>query len=690
MKRSYRPRAVDDLLHLFGEIGGYSRRSVKEAGALPWALAGVGGAAFGCLAALGLHWAASRAVSAPLVGSYWVTRILCSRFLAFVLCTAFSVAYFQNKALIGDNGILPARALLLRADGHVRQKIQTSNLDQPGFLSRLRRGIIRIETLPTLLWLSEDWHQLDVWLDRLALGGGFLSFTILLRGGATFWEWMLIWVVYHSINSIGQRFYGFGWEAQLLETVFLAALASPAGILDCWWPFGAFPTSAAPPLVAVWAFRWMVFRIMLGAGLIKLRGASCWLDLTAMCHHLETQPIPNPLTRFFHLQPRWLLLSLTASNHVIELWMVWLVLLPFSWAQAAFGATHVLFQVSLILTGNLSFLNWLTIVPGIYCFDDAMLVGLLPEFLAHPLAQRVLAANVPASAAVVWIGYFRSAVVFAFLAWLSVPVYYNLLGTRGGARQRMNSSFSRALAVPSDCRQLCRWVSSWCGCQGRTSRAEASQNDESDQAAKRRKLTTEDQDEAYLQLELQSLRLLNTYGAFGSVTKERVEIIFEGFDSESKAWLPYVFKAAVDDPHKRPTWFSPYHYRLDWCRWIASCRGRYANGLQEQWIISLVGKLLEGDEGVRKLLARPPLRGDPFEGRAPPEVVRARLFAYKFKTPPLRAEDPYWLREHVGDYLPQLTWGMIAPSLFQWGFIPSLFDDADDDYDSGTSYSPSQ
>ena len=36
-------------------------------------------------------------------------------------------------------------------------------------------------------------------------------------------------------------------------------------------------------------------------------------------------------------------------------------------------------QVVLIISGNLSFLNWLTIVPSLACFDDATLGGLFPS-----------------------------------------------------------------------------------------------------------------------------------------------------------------------------------------------------------------------------------------------------------------------------------------------------------------------
>ena len=140
------------------------------------------------------------------------------------------------------------------------------------------------------------------------------------------------------------------------------------------WPSVPETRAAA---VGLWLFRWLIFRIMLGAGLIKMRGDPCWRDLTALYYHFETQPIPNPLSRFFHFLPHWICrrasCSITSPN--------WLRRgLPFIRASpgTSAGVIMVTFQVMLILSGNLSFLNWLTIVPVLACFDDSFWARLLP------------------------------------------------------------------------------------------------------------------------------------------------------------------------------------------------------------------------------------------------------------------------------------------------------------------------
>src|SRR5262249_44821463 len=103
--------------------------------------------------------------------------------------------------------------------------------------------------------------------------------------------WALLWVIYLSFVNVGQTFYGFGWETMLLETGFLAIF------------LGDMNTRVA--VIMIWLVRWVLFRNMFGAGLIKLRGDPCWRDLTCLDYHYETQPIPNPLSWYFHWTPGW-------------------------------------------------------------------------------------------------------------------------------------------------------------------------------------------------------------------------------------------------------------------------------------------------------------------------------------------------------------------------------------------------
>ena len=57
------------------------------------------------------------------------------------------------------------------------------------------------------------------------------------------------------------------------------------------------------------------------------------------------------------------------------------------------------------------------------------------------------------------------------------------------------------------------------------------------------------------------LDLVNTYGAFGSVGKERRELVFAGTagaaSSPESAWREYPFRCAPGDPVRRPCVITP-------------------------------------------------------------------------------------------------------------------------------------
>ena len=153
------------------------------------------------------------------------------------------------------------------------------------------------------------------------------------------------------------------------------------------------------------------------------------------------------------------------------------------------------------------------------------------------------------------------------------------------------------------------------------------------------------------------VHLVNTYGAFGSITKERYEIVIEGTDDRnvrpSTVWKEYEFKGKPGDPRRRPPQVAPYHLRLDWLMWFAAMSppGAYP------WVATLLQRLLVGDRGTLKLL-----RHNPF-GELPPTFVRARLYRYRFTTwRERRQSGAWWRRDLVGEYLPPMRLAEEAPA----------------------------
>jgi hypothetical protein len=138
--------------------------------------------------------------------------------------------------------------------------------------------------------------------------------------------------------------------------------------------------------------------------------------------------------------------------------------------------------------------------------------------------------------------------------------------------------------------------------------------------------------------------LVNTYGAFGSVSRDRFEIVIEGTDDPSgqTGWQEYEFHGKPGDPRRRPRQFAPYHLRLDWLMWFAALSPTYA----QPWFPRLVSRLLEGDRDVLRLL-----RLNPF-AETPPALVRARTYQYRFTTWEERRRDgAWWHRERIGDFM---------------------------------------
>ena len=431
---------------------------------------------------------------------------------------------------------------------------------------------------PTLLW----WNCSDDVMLAIACAGFGLSVAVAL-GLENALVMTALWALYMSIAHVGQIFYGYGWEILLLEAGFLAIFFCP---LDRLRPFSRrYP----PPEVLVWMLRWLTFRLMFGAGLIKLRGDACWRDLTCLEWHYETQPLPNPLSWLFHRLPSGFHAGSVLFNHFVELLVPFALFLPRPWRSRA-AVIIIAFQFILILSGNLSMLNWLSIVVVLGCFDDGALLRAVPKRLRQRVRTWVEQREPSALR-----GPLRRPLLIGLslvIGFLSIEPAINLLSPR----QRMNASFN-------------------------------------------------------------PLHIVNTYGAFGAVGKERHEIIIEGTaavdptaveppaveptavePTDEAKWVEYEFKCKPGDVDRRPCAIAPYHYRLDWQVWFAAM----SRVEHQPWLIHLVYKLLRGDAEGTELL-----EDNPFP-EAPPRWIRIEHYRYRFTD---WGEAGWWKRERIGSYM---------------------------------------
>src|SRR5579883_3366458 len=161
--------------------------------------------------------------------TYELTRLSVLRLLALVYLVAFASLARQLGPLLGAGGLLPAADYLARARAHL--------------------GAAAYWRIPTLFWWL---GASDAVMNACSWLGVALSLAA-LAGATNALLQIALWALYLSFVHVGQIFYGYGWEIQLLETGFLAVFLAPVRT------FRPLPPTAAPRVV-VWLLRWLVFR----------------------------------------------------------------------------------------------------------------------------------------------------------------------------------------------------------------------------------------------------------------------------------------------------------------------------------------------------------------------------------------------------------------------------------------------
>lgn len=470
--------------------------------------------------------------SAP---DYWLGRMVLERGTAVIYLTAFVAAALQFRALIGEQRMLPVPRYVAE-----RSFWQTPSLFHLRYSDRL--------------------FAAACWFGALLSAAVVTGLADLVPLWAAMLMWLTLWLLYLSIVNVGQVWYGFGWESLLLETGFLMIFLGNARV--------------APPILTLWLLRWLLFRVEFGAGLIKMRGDPCWRNLTCLYYHHETQPMPGPLSWFFHHLPKPLHRIEVAGNHFAQLVVPFGLFAPQPVASIA-AAVIIVTQLWLVLSGNFSWLNWLTILLACSAVDQASLAAVLP---------------VPAQPALAGPPLWFTVLVFVLAAAVLILSYWparNMLSTR----QRMNMSFN-------------------------------------------------------------PFHLINTYGAFGSISRTRHEVVIEGTAEDEitgdTVWQEYEFKGKPGSVRRLPRQWAPYHLRLDWLMWFAAISPGYAL----PWMTPLLTRLLRNDRPTLKLL-----RCNPFPD-VPPRYVRAQIYQYRFTTfQELRRDHAWWHRTLVGSYVRPMSLG---------------------------------
>jgi hypothetical protein len=488
-------------------------------------------------------------------------RWLFLRALGLIYFSAFFSLVFQIKGLIGPDGILPAGEYLqavTRVMGHSR-----------------------IWFAPTLLWFSSSSHMLVslCWIGMVA------SILLVLN----LWPRItlaLCFVCFLSFVSAAREFSGYQSDGMLLEAGFIALFFAPPGLRPRLGP------ASPPSRISLFLLQWEWFRIYFESGVAKIASGDVqWRHLTAMDEYYQNGPLPTWIGWYAQHLPHWFHAGSAGATLGIELGLVWLMFLPRRWRIICFLIVTP-FELSIILTANYTFLNYLVLVLGFLLLDDKFLLRFVPNRWRILLPGQTPAAQPNEKHTLSgWRETFRphwKAVSLSVTGVLLGCVFYSTAA-------QLLWMFSPSLPLP-------------------TSPVEA----------------------------LEPFRVANRYGLFAYMTRGRYEIEFQG-SNDGKTWLPYPFKFKPQDVSKPPGIYAPYQPRFDWNLWFASL-GTW----RESAIVPRTEKhLLSSDSDVLALFA-----GNPFPS-APPRQVRAVIWQYHFSSlDEKRRKGIWWRRELLGLYAP--------------------------------------
>jgi lipase maturation factor 1 len=446
-------------------------------------------------------------------------------------------------------------------------------------------GYKTVWILPTLCWFNSSNGFL-----HFLCGSGVLFSLLLICRIAPAISLGVLFVSYLSLSIAGQAFLSFQWDILLLETGFVAIFFAPWQL----WPRSA-PAAIQPVSpVAMFLLKFLLFKLMFMSGVVKLTsGDNCWgwinhsfhwSALTALDYHYWTQPLPTVFAWFADKHPEWFKKFSVAFCLVVEIIVPFFIWAPRRPRLIAAGLL-IFLQLAIAITGNYCFFNLLTIALCLLLFDDASLRRVSPTYA--PVAASLREAHALRTAKRLQIANFAAIVVLIITLPLNLWLCYTAL--------KPEADWPKPLLV------------------------------------------------VYAHIE--PFRILNGYGLFRVMTKERPEIQVEG-SADGIDWVSYEFKWKPGDVNRAPRWCAPHQPRLDWQMWFAALGGRR----QEDWFQNFVVRLLENEPAVTRLLAR-----NPFPDK-PPRYVRAILFKYQFTTSEeRRATGAWWKRREIGEFFPEAT-----------------------------------
>jgi predicted DCC family thiol-disulfide oxidoreductase YuxK len=447
--------------------------------------------------------------------------------------------------------------------------------------------------LPTLCWFDSS----NAFLHFLC-GGGVVLSLLLIFGIAPALLLVALFVFYLSLTIGGQVFLNFQWDVLLLETGFLSIFIAPWRLWPrdlLWWPGSSTAARASPVSRAgLFLLKFLLFKLMLMSGVVKLTSGDDswgwlnhsfhWSALTALDYHYWSQPLPTVFAWWADKSPEWFKhfsVAFCLAVEIIAAFFIWAPRRP----RLMTAGLMIFLQIIIALTGNYCFFNLLTIALCLLLIDDAFVFRIKARVPGRPASQELGRPNTQSMT------YRFSVYTAVIAAILTLPINAWLIFSAFKPQSR-----------PPD------WLAKF-----------------------------------YEQLE--AFRIVNGYGLFRVMTKDRCEIVIEG-SADGVEWAPYEFKWKPGDVKRAPGWCAPHQPRLDWQMWFAALEAPEQN----PWLVGLIVRLLEGSRDVTGLLAH-----DPFPD-TPPHYIRAMFYRYRFTNSAERRQSgAWWKRQELREYLPTIS-----------------------------------
>ncbi len=413
------------------------------------------------------------------------------------------------------------------------------------------------------------------------------AFLHFLCGGGAVVSLLLIVEIAPIISSIA--LFVFYLSLTIAGQTFLSfqwdILLLETGFLSIFFaPWQWWPRSAPAAInkPALFLLKFLLFKLLLMSGMVKLTsGDDCWWNLTALDYHYWSQPLPTVFAWWADQHPEWFKKFSVAFCLVVEIIIPFFIWAPRRPRLIAAGLI-IFLQIAIAITGNYCFFNLLTIALCLLLIDDAVWRRRRGDLQIDGGTRIVVSQT---------FGQRLSTYAAVAVLIITLPINAWLIFTAF----KPDADWPRPLAI--------------------------------------------------IYSRLESFRIVNGYGLFRVMTKDRGEIVIEG-SADGIIFDPYEFKWKPGDVMRAPGWCAPHQPRLDWQMWFAALGTPRDN----PWFVRTMISLLRGKRDVERLFAH-----NPFPD-APPRYIRAMFYRYRFTTAEEhRQTGAWWKRQELREYLPAFS-----------------------------------